>query len=49
MELLRIMLLKSRVDQERVCFHSDTDTEVLVNLIEEVQKKENIKKRFKLP
>jgi glucosamine--fructose-6-phosphate aminotransferase (isomerizing) len=37
------MPLKSRVDQERVCFHSDTDTEVLVNLIEEVQKKENIK------
>jgi glucosamine--fructose-6-phosphate aminotransferase (isomerizing) len=28
---------------KRVCFHSDTDTEVLVNLIEEVQKKENIK------
>jgi glucosamine--fructose-6-phosphate aminotransferase (isomerizing) len=26
-----------------VCFHSDTDTEVLINLIEEVQKKENIK------
>jgi glucosamine--fructose-6-phosphate aminotransferase (isomerizing) len=24
-------------------FHSDTDTEVLINLIEEVQKKENIK------
>jgi glucosamine--fructose-6-phosphate aminotransferase (isomerizing) len=43
MELLRIMLFKSRVDQERVCFHSDTDTEVLINLIEEVQKKENIK------
>jgi glucosamine 6-phosphate synthetase-like amidotransferase/phosphosugar isomerase protein len=33
------MLLKNRVDQERVCFHSDTDTEVLVNLIEEVQKR----------
>jgi glucosamine--fructose-6-phosphate aminotransferase (isomerizing) len=51
MELLRIMPFKSRVDQKRVCFHSDTDTEVLVNLIEEVQKKENIKlgKRFKLP
>jgi glucosamine--fructose-6-phosphate aminotransferase (isomerizing) len=24
---------------KRLCFHSDTDTEVLINLIEEVQKR----------
>jgi glucosamine--fructose-6-phosphate aminotransferase (isomerizing) len=28
------------INKKRLCFHSDTDTEVLVNLIEEIQKKE---------
>jgi glucosamine--fructose-6-phosphate aminotransferase (isomerizing) len=42
MELLRIMLFKVELIKEGM-FFPDTDTEVLVNLIEEVQKKENIK------
>ena len=35
--------LKVELIKRGYVFHSDTDTEVLVNLIEEVQKKENIK------
>lgn len=35
--------LKKELIKRGYVFHSDTDTEVLVNLIEEVQKKENIK------
>ena len=35
--------LKVELLKRGYVFHSDTDTEVLVNLIEEVQKKENIK------
>jgi glucosamine--fructose-6-phosphate aminotransferase (isomerizing) len=30
--------LKAELTKEAMCFHSDTDTEVLINLIEEVQK-----------
>ena len=35
--------LKEELKKRGYVFYSDTDTEVLVNLIEEVQKKENIK------
>lgn len=35
--------LKTELMNRGYVFHSDTDTEVLVNLIEEVQKKENLK------
>jgi glucosamine--fructose-6-phosphate aminotransferase (isomerizing) len=35
--------LKKELIKRGYVFHSDTDTEVLVNLIEEVQKKENLK------
>ena len=35
--------LKKELIKRGYTFHSDTDTEVLVNLIEEVQKKENLK------
>ncbi|MDI5897946.1 glutamine--fructose-6-phosphate transaminase (isomerizing) [Flavobacterium yafengii] len=35
--------LKEELIKRGYVFHSDTDTEVLVNLIEEVQKKENLK------
>ncbi|MCW2120341.1 glutamine--fructose-6-phosphate transaminase (isomerizing) [Flavobacterium sp. 7A] len=35
--------LKEELIKRGYVFHSDTDTEVLVNLIEEIQKKENIK------
>jgi glucosamine--fructose-6-phosphate aminotransferase (isomerizing) len=35
--------LKEELKKRGYIFHSDTDTEVLVNLIEEVQKKENLK------
>lgn len=35
--------LKKELIKRGYTFHSDTDTEVLVNLIEEVQKRENIK------
>jgi glucosamine--fructose-6-phosphate aminotransferase (isomerizing) len=35
--------LKKELTKRGYVFHSDTDTEVLVNLIEEVQKRENIK------
>jgi glucosamine--fructose-6-phosphate aminotransferase (isomerizing) len=42
MELLKIML--RRAFKRGYVFHSDTDTEVLVNLIEEVQKKDKIRK-----
>ena len=35
--------LKKELQKRGYFFHSDTDTEVLVNLIEEVQKKENLK------
>lgn len=35
--------LKQELVNRGYTFHSDTDTEVLVNLIEEVQKKENLK------
>lgn len=35
--------LKQELINRGYVFHSDTDTEVLVNLIEEVQKKENLK------
>ncbi len=35
--------LKKELQKRGYVFHSDTDTEVLVNLIEEVQKKENLK------
>ena len=35
--------LKQELIKRGYIFHSDTDTEVLVNLIEEVQKKENLK------
>ena len=39
--------LKQELIKRGYVFHSDTDTEVLVNLIEEVQKKENLKlKKF---
>lgn len=35
--------LKEELIKRGYVFHSDTDTEVLVNLIEEIQKKENLK------
>ncbi len=35
--------LKKELIKRGYVFHSDTDTEVLVNLIEEIQKKENLK------
>ncbi len=35
--------LKAELSKRGYVFHSDTDTEVLVNLIEEVQKKDNLK------
>ncbi|WP_088339786.1 glutamine--fructose-6-phosphate transaminase (isomerizing) [Robiginitalea sediminis] len=35
--------IKKELIQRGYVFHSDTDTEVLVNLIEEVKKKENVK------
>ena len=35
--------LKKELIKRGYTFHSDTDTEVLVNLIEEVQKKDNLK------
>ena len=35
--------LKAELVKRGYVFHSDTDTEVLVNLIEEVQKKDNLK------
>ncbi len=35
--------LKKELIKRGYIFHSDTDTEVLVNLIEDVQKKENLK------
>ena len=35
--------LKKELKKRGYIFHSDTDTEVLVNLIEEVQKKDNLK------
>ncbi len=35
--------LKQELIKRGYIFHSDTDTEVLINLIEEVQKKENLK------
>ncbi len=35
--------LKEELKKRGYVFHSDTDTEVLVNLIEEVQKKDNLK------
>ncbi|MDG1571695.1 glutamine--fructose-6-phosphate transaminase (isomerizing) [Robiginitalea sp. M366] len=35
--------IKKELTQRGYVFHSDTDTEVLVNLIEEVKKKENVK------
>ncbi|MFN3755807.1 MAG: glutamine--fructose-6-phosphate transaminase (isomerizing) [Flavobacterium sp.] len=35
--------LKKELTKRGYIFHSDTDTEVLVNLIEDVQKKENVK------
>jgi glucosamine--fructose-6-phosphate aminotransferase (isomerizing) len=42
MELLKIMSVKSRAFKRGYVFHSDTDTEVLVNLIEEAEK-DNLK------
>ena len=38
--------LKKELIKRGYVFHSDTDTEVLINLIEDVQKKENIKLLF---
>src|SRR5690606_37217736 len=35
--------IKTELTKRGYVFHSDTDTEVLVNLIEEVKKKENVK------
>jgi len=35
--------IKQELENRGYTFHSDTDTEVLVNLIEEVKKKENVK------
>ena len=38
---LVIRAIKEELTKRGYVFHTDTDTEVLVNLIEEVQKKEN--------
>jgi glucosamine--fructose-6-phosphate aminotransferase (isomerizing) len=40
MVLSKIMLLEEELIKRGYVFHSDTDTEVLVNLIEEIQKQE---------
>jgi glucosamine--fructose-6-phosphate aminotransferase (isomerizing) len=40
MELLKICSFEGRAFKRGYVFHSDTDTEVLINLIEEVQKRQ---------